>query len=123
MIKKYLEYIKESENIDSDNFKELIEGVKEMIENTIKNKGGEFNSFVDSLVKDPENVKIEGLINDSDLYDFYLKYGNDIDEILNVNKYYDKSPTELSIYGLYDYLVKGTNFAIIEAVKLIAKDL
>lgn len=123
MIKKYLEYIKESENIDSDNFKELIEGVKEMIENTIKNKGGEFNSFVDSLVKDSENVKIEGLINDSDLYDFYLKYGNDIDEILNVNKYYDKSPTELSIYGLYDYLVKGTNFAIIEAVKLIAKDL
>lgn len=123
MIKKYLEYIKESENVDSDKFKELIEGVKEMIENTIKNKGGEFNSFVDSLVKDTENVKIEGLINDSDLYDFYLKYGNDIDEMLNVSKYYDKSPTELSIYGLYDYLVKGTNFAIIEAVKLIAKDL
>jgi hypothetical protein len=121
MIKKYLEYIKENENSDnSTKFKELVDGVKEMIETTVKNKGGEFNTFVDTLVKDPDNVKIEGLINDSDLYDFYLKYGNDIDQILNENKYYDKSPGDMEIYGLYDYLIKGTNFAIIEAVKLIA---
>ena len=42
-----------------------------------------FSSFVESFIKNPEDVKIEGLINDSDIYEFYLKWRNDIDEILN----------------------------------------
>jgi len=45
-----------------------------MIEATIDNSGGEFKQFVESLLKNPDDAKIEGLINDSDIYDFYLKY-------------------------------------------------
>ena len=92
-----------------------------MIENTIDKNGGEFASFVDKFIKEPDDVKIEGLINDSDLYDFYLKFRNDIDEILNDIKFFGNAPSEVNAIGLYDYLIKGTQKAIEETVKLLAE--
>ena len=95
MIKKYLQFIKEADEVEtpetenkevtpqSDNkYSELKEEVKSMIEKTIEKSGGEFKSFVDKFIKSPEDVKIEGFINDSDIYEFYLKFRNDIDELL-----------------------------------------
>ena len=41
------------------------------------------NDFIESFVRNPEESQIEGLINDSDIYDFYLKYRNQVDEILS----------------------------------------
>lgn len=123
MIKRYLQYIKEAnENqIDSSKYTELKDELKTMIEKTIEKSGGEFVSFVDKFVKEPENVKIEGLINDSDLYDFYLKFRNDIDEILNDIKFFGNAPSEVNSIGLYDYMIKGTQKAIEEAVKLLSE--
>jgi hypothetical protein len=123
MIKRYLQYIKEAnENqIDSSKYTELKDELKTMIEKTIEKSGGEFVSFVDKFVKEPENVKIEGLINDSDLYDFYLKFRNDIDEILNDIKFFGNAPSEVNAIGLYDYMIKGTQKAIEEAVKLLSE--
>ncbi len=90
-----------------------------MIEKTIESSGGEFKSFVESFLKSPDDVKIEGLINDSDVYDFYLKWRNDIDESLNDIKFFDENPSESSIFGLYDYLITGTKRAIHEFTRLI----
>src|ERR1035437_5931636 len=112
MIKKYIEFIKESDETDKDSsigepiaedankYSDIKEEVKSMIDKTIENSGGEFKSFVESFVKNPEDVKIEGLINDSDVYDFYLKFRNDIDEMLNNNKFFDEVPSELNSFGL-----------------------
>ena len=131
MIKKYLEYIKEADENDNvlnnddfatpdeDKYSELKDEIKSLIENTIENSGGEYDSFVDSFIKNPEDVKIEGLINDSDIYDFYLKYRNDIDELLNDINYFDEVPSESNVSGLYDYIIKGTEKAVMESVKLI----
>ena len=91
------------ESKSSDKYDEVIKDIISMIESTIENSGGEFDSFIDSYKKDPSSVKIEGLINDSDIYDFYLKNRNDIDEILNDIKFYDESPAENNTFGLYDY--------------------
>jgi len=123
MIKRYLQYIKEeNENqLDSSKYTELKDELKTMIEKTIEKSGGEFASFVDKFVKEPENVKIEGLINDSDLYDFYLKFRNDIDEILNDIKFFGNAPSEVNAIGLYDYMIKGTQKSIEEAVKLLSE--
>ena len=77
MIKKYLQYIKEADEVeqvqsqqetsDPSKYEEVSSAVKTMIEKTIEKSGGEFSSFVDSLLKNPEDVKIEGFINDSDI--------------------------------------------------------
>lgn len=121
MIKKYLQFIKEAdEPVKDDNkYTELKDEIKSMIEKTIEKSGGEFDSFVDKFIKSPEDVKIEGLINDSDIYDFYLKFRNDIDELLNDIKYFNQVPSESNTFGLYDYIIVGTQKAISEAVKLL----
>ena len=125
MVKRYLEFIKEAneevQKVDSSKYTEIKDEIKSMIEKTIEKSGGEFSSFVDKFVKEPEDVKIEGLINDSDLYDFYLKFRNDIDEILNDIKFFGNAPSEVNAIGLYDDLIKGTQKAIEEAVKSVAE--
>jgi len=84
MLKRYTQFIKEadetteikdttkSEISDSSKYTEIKEELKSMIEKTIEKSGGEYKSFIDSFTKNPDDVKIEGLINDSDIYDFYL---------------------------------------------------
>jgi hypothetical protein len=49
MIKKFLQYIKESD--DSSKFTEIKEELKSMIDTTIENSGGEFNTFIESFKK------------------------------------------------------------------------
>jgi deoxyribodipyrimidine photolyase len=129
MIKKYLQFIKEADEVvenqpvesnDKDNsgkYTELKDEVKSMIEKTIEKNGGEFKSFVDKFIKSPDDVKIESFINDSDIYDFYLKFRNDIDELLNDIKYFNEVPSESNTFGLYDYIINGTVKAVSQIVK------
>jgi hypothetical protein len=130
MIKKYLQFIKEADEVtetppadpttektDSGKYTELKEEVKSMIEKTIEKSGGEFKSFVDKFIKSPDDVKIEGFINDSDIYEFYLKFRNDIDELLNDIKYFNEVPSESNTFGLYDYIINGTEKAVSQIVK------
>ena len=121
MIKRYSQYIKEADEVSVDQntnkYSEVKEEIKSMIEKTIEKSGGEYASFVESFLKNPVDVKIEGLINDSDIYDFYLKWRNDIDEMLNEVKFFDEVPSDDNVFGLYDYLIKGTERALIEFLK------
>lgn len=114
-MRSFTQLIKE-ENEFYKKFDTISDDVKDKIENTIKNSGGEYSTFLESFIKD-SNVKIEKLINDSDVYDFYLKYIDDIDVILNDIKFFNTSPSSKNTFGLYNYLVLGTNEAIREIVK------
>jgi hypothetical protein len=125
MVKRYLDFIKEAneEEVekptgDSSKFSNLIEEIESMIKKTIEKSGGEEGSFKEKFLKNPTDVKIEGLINDSDVYEFYLKFRNDIDELLNDIKFFDERPSEMNSFGLYDYIVTGTNRAVLEALKM-----
>lgn len=120
MIKKYYQFIKEADEVaenTSSKFTEVKEEIKTMIEDTIEKSGGEYNSFIDSFKKNPENVKVEGFINDADIYDFYLKWRNDIDEMLSDINYFDEVPSKNNSFGLYEYVIKGTEKAFQEFVK------
>ena len=121
MVKRYYEFIKEDESVskDSSKYMDVIDEIKSMIESTIEKSGGELDSFVDSYIKNAEDVKIEKFINDSDIYDFYLKFRNDIDEILNDIKFFSESPSDNNSFGLYEYIIKGTEKAFLEFVKMI----
>jgi hypothetical protein len=126
MIKKYLEFITEDANdeigiksMDSDNYTDITDEVNSMIKKTIEASGGEYKSFLASFIQNSEDVKVDGFINDSDIYEFYLKFRNDIDEILNNIRFFDTPSTELNAYGLYEYVIKGTERAFSEVVKMI----
>lgn len=116
-IKSWCRWISESQ--DSEKYGDIIEEIKEMIQNTVDESGGEFSSMLSSYKQNPKDVKIRGFINDSDIYDFYLKWRNDIDEILNDINWFDDSPTEKNAFGLYEYTIRGTEKAFLEIVKMI----
>ncbi len=136
MIKKYLQFIKEADEtvdataekpaaptedkkVDNTKYTELKDELKSLIEKTIEKSGGEYDSFKEKFIKSPDDVKIEGLINDSDIYEFYLKFRNDIDELLNDINYFDEVPSESNTFGLYDYIINGTERATLEAIKML----
>ena len=109
-----------TEAIEANKFQEVIDEIKSLIEKTIEKSGGVLDTFIESYIKDPEEVKIEGLINDSDIYDFYLKYRNQIDDCLKDIKFYDRTATEVNAFSLYEYVIKGTNVAVKEFVSSLA---
>lgn len=120
-VKKYLQFIKEADENEvvktsDSNYDNLKEDVKEKIETTIKNSGGEFKSFVEKYIKTPEDVSIEGLINDDQIYDFWRTYENEIDSLLNETKYFQNPPKAI---GVYKYVIDSTK----EAIELIVKKL
>ena len=124
MIKKYLDYIKEADEIEKKDlsvFDDIKNDIKEKIESTVKKSGGEYGSFIEKLIKEPESAQIEGLINDDQIYDFWIKYKNDIDEILNNVKFFDKSPKDLNIVGVYKYIIVCTQKAIEEVVGVLGE--
>ena len=105
-MKKFTIYLKEAEQPKLNSA--LANDIKEMI---TKSSDGR-NDFISDYKQDPDSNQIEGLINNSDIYDFYLKYMDEIDEILAKNDYYKKSPEELNVYSIYEYVIIATKEAV-----------
>lgn len=128
-IKKFFEFAdaQNTENIENtevseEKYTDIKDDLKEKISNSLKSSDDNvIKEFITSIIKNPNDNKIEGLVNDSDIYEFYLKWKNDIDEILSDNRYYDDIPSEKNIFSLYDYLIDGTNKAIVSVLEMINK--
>jgi hypothetical protein len=112
----------EEEVKDPSVYTDLQEDLKEMIEkslNTSDQKTSE--DFIEAYLRDSEKNQIEGLINDSDIYEFYLKYRNNIDQILSEINFYEEKPSDMDSFSLYDYIIVGTKKAIKEVLNMINK--
>lgn len=126
MIKRYSEYIREAEETVKKKVSgpdEIKAAVKEKIESTIKKSGGEYSAFVDKFAKDPESVQIEGLISDDQIYDFWMKFENDIDELLNGVGFFDQSPVSMNVIGVYKYVVSSAREAINLVVGMLCDEI
>ncbi len=128
-IKNYINFIKEDLKSDLESSlrpenKDLKSAVIEKIIKSLKTEEKDvFDEFVEAYIKDDSKNQIEGLINDSDVYEFYLSYRNEIDELLSDINFYDEKPSEINSFSLYDYLVKGTQRAIKESVLQIKEEM
>lgn len=113
-MKKFSFYLTEAEEIKVD--ASLKDDLMDMIKKSLNTSDSKtVDDFIEAFKKDPAKNQIEGLINDADIYDFYLKYQDDIDKILSDGNFYEKSPKELNVFSLYSYIIIGTK----EAVNLI----
>lgn len=108
----------------SDEFKEIKSDLLDMIETSVNSNDMDVvNEFIESFLQDDSESVIEGLVNDSDVYEFYLKHTESIDEILNDGDFFSVSPEEQGVVGLYDYMVYGTRKAVTNIVNRIKKDI
>ncbi len=122
---KYIYNWKLFEKLDGESieYNDLKSGVLEYIEKSVNKTDKEsIKKFLESFIRDSESNPIKGLINDSDIYEFYLKYRNNIDQLLSKKDFYKKNPSDMESFGLYDYLIIGTKEAIKEVVKLILQE-
>ena len=108
----------------SDDNRNIKEGLSQYIEDSLKSEDMKlFQEFLDSYDRNPKDSEIDGLVNDVDVYSFYIKYRNEIDKILSDLKFYEKKPSEMDSFGLYDYVIKGTKEAISDVIKKIKEEL
>jgi pectate lyase len=111
----------------SDNNKDIKEDLVKMIQKSVNSDDlGVFTEKLDSIIKDPKESTIEGLMQDADIYEFYLKYRNELDEILATDKFFEKIQDfqkEYNCISLYDFVVKGTLEAVQSLVKSIKEEL
>ena len=121
IVKTYFEYIKEdsNENLVVDDIKN---DLMRMIEKSLNSSDSDTKEeFISAYLRDQEKNQIEGLINDSDVYEFYLKFRNTIDEILSKENFFDEKPSDLESFSLYDYLIAGTKKAIVKVLEMSNK--
>jgi len=102
---------------------ELIQMIQKSVNSDDKNV---FIEKIDSVIKDPKDSTIEGLIQDADIYEFYLKFRNDIDQILSDSEFFDKLQDfqkEYNCISLYDIVIKGTMEAVNVVVNQLKEDI
>lgn len=130
---KYYQFIKEAEeilqpteksdqtedSIDISKYSELKDEISEMIKASLDiGDIKTFEDFIEAFIKYPEDTKIEGLINASDIYEFYLKWRSDVDDVLSEINFYDEVPSEMKVFSLYEYITQGTLKAVSEIVSM-----
>lgn len=72
--------------------------------------------LIQSFIEDIDTTII-GLINDSDVFDFYIKHRNQIDSTLSDNNHFNIPPSDLGTNSIYDYIIKSTKISIQENFK------
>lgn len=124
IIKKFKKYnedlnIEDDYKLDNTNIKKYLDNI---IEKSLNSSDIQLKKdFIKSYLKD-ESTIIEGLVNDSDIFDFYIINKDDIDVLLNEVNYFESSPQDNNIYGIYDYIIFSTKRAISEVLKDILED-
>lgn len=125
MIKNFNDFINEKLDVKlSDDNKNMKNDILSYIQKTVNSDDiALITTFIDSYIKSPEDSNIDGLINDSDIYDFYLKNQSDIDKLLLNIKWYDNAPSKKGVLSVYDYIIVSTKTAINELIIGLKKDL
>jgi hypothetical protein len=110
----------EDTNPNESLFSDIKDDLFAMIEKSLNSSDSKTTEdFISAYLSDQEKNQIEGLINDSDVYEFYLKFRNQIDEILSKINFYDEKPSDLNSFSLYDYLITGTKRAVKETLSKV----
>lgn len=137
VVKNYTTYLTESLNLDdlylklSDSHTELKKDLIEIINITleessdIKNiKSKDLNVFFSDFIADGKNSDlIDSLIEDNDIFNFYLKHQSSFDELLNDIGYMEKSPHNNGIFSLYDIIIDGTKQGIYNVIEIMQSEL
>jgi hypothetical protein len=104
----------------SDKYLSLKRGILDLLDKALNSDATKLQDFVNKFI-DPESEEIlDGFVEDADIFDFYLKYQSDIDQILLDHNYYDDLP---EVESLYDYVIDGTFDAVVYCMEEMKKEL
>jgi hypothetical protein len=109
----------------SQDFSSLKSGTLSLIENSVNDYSELVNvqNFISDFINNPDSGNLVGFTEDRDIFDFYLKYQNDIDQICNENGFLDEAPKNKNIFSLYEFVIEGSKFAVIESMKILKNEI
>jgi len=120
----------EIESEIGESFPELKKDLLDLIDLTlqasdIKNvKKEDLNDFMTNYITAGKDAEmIDELIEDNDIFNFYLKHQSDFDELLNDTGYMEKSPQENNVFSLYDVTIDGTKQGIWNLMEIMQNDI
>ena len=134
MMEKYSEKYKDFlyESLD-DKFKDKLDekyislkrGILLLLEDSIENTEElvDVQNYINKSSNDLDTNPLIGLVDDGDIFDFYLKYQSDIDEICNNNSWFTKTASEENVFSLYQYIISGSKFGVRQCLKIMEKEL
>lgn len=109
----------------TDKYKSLKRGILLLLDNSVDNADKLVNvqNFINNYIENPNSQVLVGFVDDAEIFNFYLKYQNNVDEICADKKYFDTTPTENNIFSLYNFVTAGTKFAVLECLKVLQTDI
>lgn len=134
-LKKYDDFLFEALDMEDiklklkGNYIELKKDLIDLIEETLKGSKNDtfnmidFDNFLnDYIASGKESRMIDFLVEDNDIFNFYLKNQSDIDHLLNETRYMDETPKSNDVYSLYDFIIDGTKQAVLKTIENIKKE-
>jgi len=104
-------------------YKSLKRGILELIDGTINSEElVNYQNFINKYIED-SNTVIENFVEDNDIFNFYLKYKGDIDELLTDIDFFEESARHNDVFSLYDYMMVGTRIAVAECMKILQEEI
>jgi len=104
-------------------YKSLKRGILKLIDGTINSSElVNYQNFINKYIEETDTI-IENFVEDNDVFNFYLKYKGDIDELLVDKEFFDKTARENDIFSLYDYVIVGTREAVIDGMIILQKEI
>lgn len=108
--------------IESDVFLDIKKAIIEMLEKTTNSDDVKVaKTFVNSYLENDESNYLIGFVNDADIYDFYIKYIDVIDQILLEDVFFEKSPSDLGVQSVYRYIIVSTKTAVVKLLNELKK--
>jgi len=112
------------ENTIGEQYKGLKSGILELIDDTIESEElVDAQNFMNDYIQNPESGKLNDFVENNEIFNFYLKYQADIDEICNNKNYFDNTMKQRNIFSLYDVLMDGTKFAVKECMSILYNEI
>jgi len=135
-IKNFSTYLNEALDLTEfeeqvgESFPELKMDLLDLINNTLEAASSEEvkkedlnDFFTDYITAGKDADMIDELIEDNNIFNFYLKHQSDFDELLNDTGYMAQSPQENNVFSLYDVTIDGTKQGIWNLMEILQSDL
>jgi len=96
-----------------------------LIEDSVENTEElvEVQNFINKSSENLDDSPLVGFIDDGHIFNFYMKYQADIDEVCNNNNWFNKTASEENVNSLYGYMISGSKFAVKQCLKILEKEL
>lgn len=124
---KYKDFIFESlqeqlKNKINEPYSSLKRGILDLLDKTLRDNTNlvDVQNLIHNYIEDPDKNIINGFVDDSEQFDFYLKYQGDIDAICSETDFFTK---DHNVFSLYKYVIEGTKHGVTEALKIMENEL